>query len=319
MLNIQEALPPFFNIKEVISSEGIGLLVLDHTDPRLPNHEIVRFPATCAGTQEPMLMTAALVQLGKKRVERQVPETKHRIEEVATVVIRASVYKDEYVASQWDAFCKSPVKHLFELEEFGGGGSSIIDVWDRQYLTKAFKKCKPQVSEIFIVTVRMTDAEGTQVINSGGQKGVYYEPRSASGRETHGDFGVVWLPKKSHGEVWIAKTTSPRPTWLARNGDRYGLRTALTDIETIHRLHRPEIAYLNNMQVQQYRVGPLPFGTTRQSLQQAIKNWGWSGRPGQPQGQTPDHAGVVWSVFGHMRPHPLGVFVRARRCPNHQT
>ena len=296
VLNIADALP-FFNIKEVISQEGIGLLVLDYNDARLPQHEVVRFPATCAGTQEPMLMTAALIQLGRKKIERQVPETKHRIEEVATVVVRASVYKDEFGTVPWEEFCQRPVKHLFDLEEFEGGGPAIIDVWDRQFLTKTFKKCKPQVSELFIVTIRMTDVEGTQVINSGGKRGVYYEPRSASGRETHGDFGVVWLPKKSQAEVWIAKTTSPKPTWIARNGDRYGLRTALADIENIHRLHRPEIAYLNNMQVQQYRVGPLPFGTTRQSLQQAIKTWGWSARPGQPQGQTPDHTGVVWSVL----------------------
>ena len=296
VLNISDALP-FFNLKEAISTEGVGLLVLNHTDPRLPPHEIVRFPATCAGTQEPMIMTAALIQLGRKKVERQVPETKHRIEEVATVVIRASVCKDEFAAVPWEDFCQSPVKHLFALEEFSGGGSSIIDVWDRQYLTKTFKKCKPQVAELFIVTIRITDAEGTRVINAGGKGGVYYEPRSASGRETHQDFGVVWLPKKTHGEVWIAKTTSPKQTWLARNGDRYGLRTALADIESIHQLHRPEVAYLNGMQVQQYRVGPLPFGTTRQSLQQAIKTWGWSGRPGQPQGQTADHTGVVWSVL----------------------
>ena len=96
-----------------------------------------------------------------------------------------------------------------------------------------------------LVTIRMTDVEGTQVINSGGKRGVYYEPRSASGRETHGDFGVVWLPKKSQAEVWIAKTTSPKPTWIARNGDRYGLRTALADIENIHSLHRPEIRHIS--------------------------------------------------------------------------
>ena len=75
VLNIADALP-FFNIKEVISQEGIGLLVLDYNDARLPQHEVVRFPATCAGTQEPMLMTAALIQLGRKKIERQVPETK---------------------------------------------------------------------------------------------------------------------------------------------------------------------------------------------------------------------------------------------------
>ena len=67
LLNIEEALP-FLSLTSPVSNEGVGLLILDHTDSRLPEcHEIVRIPTTCNATGEPLLITAALLQLGSKR------------------------------------------------------------------------------------------------------------------------------------------------------------------------------------------------------------------------------------------------------------
>ena len=58
--NIEEALP-YFTLQQPLSSEGIGLLVLDHLDARLPaNHSIVRVPAICRATSEPIIAMAAL-------------------------------------------------------------------------------------------------------------------------------------------------------------------------------------------------------------------------------------------------------------------
>ncbi|CAL1170377.1 unnamed protein product, partial [Cladocopium goreaui] len=64
VVNIEDALP-FLHLQKPISAEGIGMLVLDFHDQALPAcHQIIRFPASCAGTQEPMILTAALLQLG---------------------------------------------------------------------------------------------------------------------------------------------------------------------------------------------------------------------------------------------------------------
>lgn len=45
-----------------------------------------------------------------------------------------------------------------------------------------------------------------------------------------------------------------------------------------------------------YRVGPLPFGTTRASLQKAAQGWQWESRPGHPAGQTADRSGIYWTM-----------------------
>ena len=102
------------------------------------------------------------------------------------------------------------------------------------------------------------------------------------------------MPRKQLGEVMLAKQTSQFPTWIVRSGDRYGLRVEEKHIPDLHKLHRPDIEYLEGQTMAMYRVGPLPYGTTKQSLQKVFKEWSWKARAGQPQGQ--DTHGVMWTA-----------------------
>ena len=97
-----------------ISAAGIALLILDHADPRLPPHaEPIRVPAMSATTGEPMLVTAALLQLGTQTVSRRVPVESFALEEIQTRALKVIAYKDEW-PSQWAGFIQHPVKAVFE-------------------------------------------------------------------------------------------------------------------------------------------------------------------------------------------------------------
>lgn len=113
---------------------------------------------------------------------------------------------------------------------------------------------------------------------------------------------VVWLPKKSHSEVTIAKQTNPHPSWVVRSGTRYGLRVRASHAEDTHAHQRPELEYLPGTTMQTYRVGPLPFCTTRGSLSKVFKAWSWPARPGQPLGQDKEHTGIFWSALSSELP-----------------
>ncbi len=303
VLNIEDALP-YFGLREQISNEGLGLLVLEHNDPRLPPvHQVVRFPATCAGTQEPMLLSAALFQMGRKEIGRNIPKERSKVDEISTTVIRSLVFRDDFKQIGWEEFCKKPVKHLFEMEPFEElTNGAIIDVWDRQYLTKAFKKCKPSESELFLVTFRIASDDGTTILQASGKDGVFFEPRSENGRQPHPGYRVVWLPKMTLGQITLARQTAPKPTWVVRNGDRLGLRASVDDIAEIHAIHKPEIPFMDGSNMQTFRIEPLPFGTTKQSLMRVFQTWGWEARPLQPQGQTKDHQGVAWNAVATSNP-----------------
>lgn len=95
--NIHEVLH-FLGLTTPISAEGIALLILDHADARLPpTVEQIRIPAMSASTSEPMLVSAAMLQLGAKQVVRHVPSQSFALEEIQTKVLKVLVYQDEWV------------------------------------------------------------------------------------------------------------------------------------------------------------------------------------------------------------------------------
>ena len=99
VLNIEEA-KPFLTLQAPLSKEGVGLLILEFQDEALPaQHQVIRFPATCPETQEPMILSAALVQLGSQAVSRHLPPQPAGIEQIETKVIRAVVYRDQHPQS----------------------------------------------------------------------------------------------------------------------------------------------------------------------------------------------------------------------------
>ena len=305
VVNINEALP-FCQLDTPLSSEGVGMIIVDYQDPRIPaKAEIIQFPAICEDTGDSMLVLGALMQLGQKTVGRNPPANCSAIEEIPTSVVRTMVYKDQFNKMQWDSFVKGPVKAIMDLDEFRElPTGSIIDVWDRQYISKSFQKTKQDESDIFIVSIRCTQQSAEKILDASGRDGVYHEPRTDSGRSPHANFGVVWLPKKTYGEAIVLKQTSTVRTWIVRNGDRYGLRTNSANHQSLHSHHKPEVEFLAGETIS-FRVGPLPYGTTRGSLQKVIKEWEWTARPVQPQGQV--HNGVMWLVQANQIP-PFWVY-----------
>eukprot|EP00435_Cladocopium_sp_Y103_P021173 s136_g5.t1 len=300
-VNISEAMP-FLQMGAPLTKEGLGMIVLDHDDPRLPtHHELIRFPATCSATGEPMLILGALFQLGSQAVGRTAPTVPTRLDEVETKCIRALIYKDQ-TKLDWPDIVAKPVRTLFAESEFQANPEAVVDVWDRQFVSKAFKRCPPMDADIFIVNFRIKCPAHEHILDSSGQAGKYFEPRDNTGRDHDPQFKVVWMPKKSFQEVMIAKQTSVHPTWIVRSGDRLGLRTLYDHAKTIHEQHRPEVDYLSGEHMQAYRVGPLPYGTTKASLAKLYKEWNWEARPGQPLGQNIGHEGVFWSSVAAMQP-----------------
>ncbi len=302
IVNIDDAIP-FFQLNEPISNEGVGLLILDFADERIPDrHDKVCFPATCPGTEEPVLLTAALFQLGRKGVGRVIPKERSKVEETPTRVYRLVMYRDQ-CQMEWDAFVSKPVKHILEHEACQSFTTdTIVDVWDRQFLTKQFTRCKPQEASMFMVTIRMQQEGDFQFHDESGVEGIFIEPRTNCGRKPAEGFQVVWLPKKTHGEVIVARQVLPHASWIVRHGDRFGLRVNDADAKATHEQHRPDLGFLGGNELVNYRIGPLPFGTTKKSLIKLFAEWGWNARPSQPVGQTKDHSGLFWAVQASHQP-----------------
>eukprot|EP00435_Cladocopium_sp_Y103_P018986 s2826_g4.t1 len=307
VLNIADA-KPFLHLQAPLSKEGVGLLILEFQDEALPEqHQIVRFPATCPETQEPMILTAALVQLGSQSVMRNLPQQPAGIEQIETKVIRAVLFRDQYPHA-WEPIVSKPVRTLLSMEHFASlPQQDILDVWDRQYMNKQYQKVRPDQAEVFSVVLRLPLPKATQLMTSNSVEGLYFEPRTQAGRAPSPSHRIIWLPKKNFADTVVARQATAIPTTIARAGDRFGLRAHVDQAPAVHRQHRPEVTYLDGSATKQYRIAPLPFGTTKKSLQQVIDTWEWSARASHTQGLTADKQGLVW-VAHAVEPPKFWVF-----------
>ena len=302
LANIEEAMP-FFAVNNAVTKEGLGLLVIEYNDQRLPKqHSIVRVPLTCRETNEPMLITCALVQLGVKEVSRNIPSQCLAVQEVANTVIKVMVYKDQY-GDTWDSFVEKPVKTLLAQAPFDQiDPQSILDVWDRQYLNTKLGKTAVKDASLFAVSIRVDASVAEQIVNHSGKDGKYFEPRNSNGRQPSHLYQVIWLYQKTYGEAMLARQTTETATTLVRNGDRYGLRVLNEEAEKVHKSHRPDLQFLPGAELRKYRLAPIPYGSTKQSLSAIFKKWQWPARPVGPQGQTADRSGMVWLVQASEEP-----------------
>ena len=243
-----------------------------------------------------MIVSAALIQLGAKAVTRLMPSNPVTIEQVETQVIRCVLYRDQF-PGEWTQVMEGPFKTIRGLESLKDvAHSDVLDCWDRQFMNKNFQKVKPEAADMFSITCRFTQQAAVIAMAANAQYGLFTEPRAQHGRDPCHLYKVVWLPKKSFAEALVAQQVTEVSTSIARSGDRFGLRTSCDQVQKVHEQNRPGVAYLDNSMVKQYQVSPLPFGTTKQSLQKVCDTWKWSSRPSHTLGLTADKKGLIWVV-----------------------
>lgn len=261
----------YLKLTAPISKAGLAILILEHQDPALHGvGELLRFPARCIPTGEPIILTVKLVQVGSITVSRHCPDQQLSVDEVPTSVVRAIVFRDECDIS-WSQFLEHPVRHIVAqnqtLQDSGDQqdheGHLILDVWDRQTLTKKFGKVNGADAEIFIVCIRVAVEDPRAILQTSGKFGTYYEPRSSDGRNPSEHYHVVWLNKVSKSDAVTAQQVAAIWTSVVRHGDRFGLRTTCDLASRLHEHHKPNSPFLSGQVVKKFLVGPFPFGATR--------------------------------------------------------
>ena len=218
----------FLSLTTPISTEGVALLILDHNDDRLPvQAERIRVPAMSATTGEPTLVSAALLQLGGKKVVRYVPTESFALEEIQTKVLKVLVYKDDW-NGQWTSFIKHPVKAIFDHTLMQDPAfpqpEHIIDVWGRQTLDAKMARTQTDQAEIFAFLIRVTEGFAAAIMPSAAVDGIYLEPRTLDGRKPDPSYRVIWMPRQNLAQVRLARSQTEAKTTIARMGNRFGLR-----------------------------------------------------------------------------------------------
>lgn len=189
---------PYLRSSQVVAEGPLALLVLQgpvggcHTGLQVSKATV---PARCLANQEPLLLEASLVQLGKITVSKSVAQAPVSIESVQVATVKVTVFKDECKVS-WEQFCGAPLKYVIQqcplLRYCRSPGCScpcwhnsedinvsdaIVDVWRRQFLRAGYKPEPPATSCIYSVCIRVPTCLLSRLLAASGEGGVYTEPR----------------------------------------------------------------------------------------------------------------------------------------------
>ena len=85
-------------------------------------------------------------------------------------------------------------------------------------------------------------------------------------------------------------------------GAKLGLRCLKSSSESVHKAVKPNIQFLPSGAKQTYLVGPIPWGTLKQSLNDALQELGWEAKVLQAVPAGKDFRGVLWRVHALMPP-----------------
>ena len=316
---------PYLRIDKPVSKQALGLLVLGSlnvSDIPLKSEE-VRFQATCSPAQEPVLLTATLLQIGDRFVQKAAPGQRMTLDLVPSAILRLAVYRDQW-EDPWDVFVQKPLRSVLEAcpgirtcSQVGcscpcwHGSSSpgvphaVLEVWGRGFVTSSFKPCAPEVAEVFNAFLRVPAALLPVLLACSGEAGVYFEPRGKEPREPSSEYSVFWLPKADFHEALVFKQTHADVLGVARVARRFGVRCAKAQTEALHKILRPAVPFMSRDGALTFHAGPWPFGTQRSTLAKAFQEWGWEAKPLQPI-PRPSGNGLWWAIQA-LKPPPQAV------------
>ena len=301
-----------------LSQGSLAAVLLNVDEPQLkttlPWNQI-RVVLRCKLNQEPILISAVLVQLGLGTVSQSTTASSVRIPDTPAACVKIAVYRDA-IDIPWKDFAQAPIKYILSVlqplvvcstcdsspvascvrwhSHEGQLEDPVLDMWRRQWTSCTFKPCDASESSIFWVNVRYVGAIEQAVLKCSGHRGVFLEPRSLDCKTGTLDYQVIWLPKETLSELQRLQQRHIEVIGLARLGSRLGLRVSSADAAELTKVVKPGAMYLATGERQEYEAGPLPFGMDRLSLTKLCEAWKWQARPLHPIRSLEDGLGTVW-------------------------
>ena len=304
---------PFLKSGTLLSTKGLALLILNHPQdlPTTLQWNTLRFAAKCALNGEPVLLTGALVQLGRQQVYQYCKSDGVQPQTLPVACVRLTVYKDMWDGS-WESFQEQPVKLILQqllplqtcLEDDCDCSKwhpaidvetqdVVLDVFRRHYYNDSGKTVPGPKASHYGVMIRYVKDQEKALLSLSGVDGIFMEPRTPDANSPSDEFQVVWI-QDSFQNLQHTARCEPSSLGLARNGPKLGIRVFASDFQSTFEKLRPSALFLAPGRRTNWHCGPWPFGTDRKQLARIFKDWKWDARPLQPAHQAMD--GLMWHV-----------------------
>ena len=304
---------PFLKSGQLLTHQGLAILVINH--PVELQTKLVwntlRFAAKCDLNGEPVLLSGALVQLGRVQVYQFCQKEGVQIQSQPVACARLTAFRDQW-EGDWSHFQQQPVKTLFKwlkplqvcTEDPCTCGrwrpnmqdeteDAVLDVFRRHFYNDSGRPVSGESATHYGVMIRYVKQQERALLLCSGMYGIYVEPRTPDAQSPSDEFQVVWL-SDNFKDIQHKSQCETASIGLARNGPKFGIRVEAAMFQSAFQRLKPESLFLAPGKRSTYHCGPWPYGTDRKQLAKVFKDWKWDARPLQPVRSVQD--GLMWSV-----------------------
>jgi site-specific DNA-cytosine methylase len=267
----QEA-TPWIREGKILSKDELALFVLGH--PVESHHlHVTEVHLPCRDSQDrQVILAGSLVQLGAKHVTPKADHNK-KINLQECNVISLTLWKGDFREDEW----KQILSHTFAtirtmLGEYGTH-DHITAMWGR-----SLRGSHGPANDATAISVQIhATANKTSLIpmlSKSGFNKIFINPKSEKGRPAE-QFRVLWLPGDL-ARVTATAANTEECCGLIRGKKSYGLRYTLDGFNKAWAsLHPGEPAPDQRGGEHTFRLEPLPFGVTQQSIHEWAALYSW--------------------------------------------
>lgn len=249
-------------------------IVMIHNDEDFtggPSPELLTFPALDS-RQRRVILRGAMWQLGESKVV--ISATKHELDLPATIVVAATIWKDEADPTLWEACARNLVKSVvgaLELED----RSIILEVWGRSFRNSK-QRVEPEHATSALFHFRVHRSQVNDLLCSSGKHAIYFTPKSDS-KLSHDDWNMIWFKDQTEANIALSKTV--RHAGLARTRDKWAIRVPAQHFAHVFQEVKPEDDVKASIIVKKlFKIQPVPAGTTNEHISDWTKKMNWPTR-----------------------------------------
>lgn len=269
---------PWLRESTTLSKDELGILVLG---PDLPcvtklKHQAITIP--CRDPQQvPVILSGILVQLGEKDI---VPAAKQTdvVPLNKSHVVSLTMWKEDWGIEQWNGLLRQTNSTIRDILGDLATYDNIPSIWGRS-LRKKGKAVPPADAESIQVHCAVLDAALPLLLSQSGFNSIFATPKSHDHRIDDSAFRVIWVPGTLPHVTSIA-SGSTSCLGLVKGKKTYGLRFRTEHFADAWDQINPGVPQPDhNGGSQIYRLEPLPYGCTGETIAKWSQQIGWSLKP----------------------------------------
>eukprot|EP00438_Fugacium_kawagutii_P035677 Skav231662 [mRNA] locus=scaffold823:199345:203959:- [translate_table: standard] len=222
-----------------------------------------------------VIISGTLVQLGEKEICVTAPATPS-VSLTKSQVVALTLWKDTWSSQDWEQILQNTNAFL----RLGDQGSydAITSIWGKSFRRKN-KAVGPHDAESVQVHCSVLETSLHALLAASGFNSIYATPKTAEGRIDDEHWKVIWV-EGSFQHVTSKANSSPSCQGLIRGKRSFGLRFSVSNYDDAWTHLNPGVPKpCLNGGSQVYRLQPLPFGCTNETIAQWANSVGWTIKP----------------------------------------